>query len=364
LFIVLWWLDRFLLTRKGKFMRQARYPIFGVFLLVGYFDQTPWGWNPFNQRGMEKIDLMAERYRSDKQFFARIEEMMPPGSKVFCVPYCGFPESPSVHKMGGYEHARGYLMTDTLYWSYGAIKGREADAWNQDVALSKPDEMLRRAVARGFDGMLIDGRGFPAGRDVDYAAALVNRINQLFATVAGPRAGLLPQVVHEDKQQFFLDLRPYREAYRRIDPVGYDRSVKEEEEWVAPIWLGGFFLVEPIDENGERVHWGPLDAQLVLVNPTDRTRKFKISFTIDAEVTGPFDIRFGGPVNDSFSLDKFSDPNDPLKRWHGIRKDYDIELPPGRTVIPVRCRTPEYFLPSNTRNLCYFIREFRLRENK
>ena len=136
-FIVFWWLDRFLLTRTGKMMRQARYPIFVLVLVSGYIDQTPWGWNPLNPRAMEKIDLMAEQFREDKRFFKKIEELMPPGSKIFCLPHTRFPESPPTNRMGVYEHGRGYLMTDALYWSFGSIKGREADAWYKDVVATE-----------------------------------------------------------------------------------------------------------------------------------------------------------------------------------------------------------------------------------
>jgi hypothetical protein len=362
-FIVLWWLDRFLLTRTGRLMKQARYPIFAALLLFGYFDQTPWGWNPLNPRAMEKIDRMAEQFREDKRFFKKIEEMMPAGSKIFCLPHTRFPESPPTNRMGVYEHGRGYLMTDTLYWSYGAIKGREVDVWAQDVATSKPDEKLRRIIARGFDGLLIDGRGFSMSRDVDHAAAFVNRLNELYRAVAGSQAGRLPEIVHEDGKQFFLDIRPYRTAYQRIDPVGYARSVTEEAEWVAPIWLGGCLLAEP--EGGERVVWGPFDAQLVLINPAERTRKFDLWFTIGVDTVGPFDISFGPPLNEAFPLDKMTDQADPHDlKYHGTPKHYELELPPGRTTIHIRCRPPEYFLPFDKRNLCYFIKDFSLRERR
>ena len=108
-----------------------------------------------------------------------------------------------------------------------------------------------------------------------------------------------------------------------------------------------------------------LDAedQPVLVNPAAITRTFDIDFTIGTEATGPFDIRIGGPISDAFLLEKINDPNDPQNlKWHGYPKHYTIELHPGRTVIPFRCRPPEYFLPIDKRNLCYYIREFRLRE--
>ena len=353
-FIVFWWLDRFLLTRTGRRMRQ----------IVGYCDQTPWGWNPFNPKGMEKVDLFAERFQADKRFFRKIEDAMP-GAKVFCLPYSPFPESPPVHKMPAYEHARGYLMTDTLSWSFGSMKGREADAWQKDVAFAKPDEMLRRVVAREFDGLLIDGRGFAASKDADKAAVLINRLNELYRGVAGPRAGRLPEIVHEDGKQFFVDLRPYRDAYQRINPAGYASDVVEEREWVAPLWLGGFYLSEPSDESSEPLKWGPFDAQLVLVNPSDRMRKYKLSFIIGSEVTGPFQVTLGAPLNDSFPVDKIFDKDDPLDlKRHGLKKEYNFDVPPGRTTINFRCRPPEYFLPFDKRNLCYFIKDFKLKEKR
>jgi hypothetical protein len=191
-FVILWWIDQFLLTRTGRTMRRLRYPILVALLVLGYLDQTPWGWNPFNPRGMSAIDKFGERYRADKKFFKEIEHAMPPGSKVFCLPHAPFPESPPVHKMPAYEHARGYVMTDTLSWSFGAIKGREADVWLKDVSYmmtKEPEKMLKRIVARGFDGILIDGRGFPAGRDVDRAAALIKHFNDVYLALAWPKTG-------------------------------------------------------------------------------------------------------------------------------------------------------------------------------
>jgi hypothetical protein len=364
LFIVFWWLDRFLLTRTGRLAKQARYPVFAAILLVGYFDQTPWGWNPFNPRAMEKIDLMAERFRSDRRFFKQIEDMMPAESKIFCLPHARFPESPPTNKMGVYEHARGYVMTNSLVWSYGAMRGREADAWQQSVA-TEPivENKLKRIVARGFDGILIDGRGFPVIRGVNQATELINHLNNTYAAELGRGGVRLPEIVHEDRRQFFLDLRPYRDVWREKKPDQYAQMEAQERDWVAPIFLGGWQLYDP--EGGERVAWGPPKAQLVFINPSDRTRRFDLSFTIGVDTVGPFEVSFGAPLNDSFTLDKIADPADPfdLKRY-GIPKKYELELPPGRTVIEIRCRPPGYFLAVDSRNLCFFIKDFKLAEHR
>lgn len=365
-FAVLWWLDRFLLTRTGRRMRKARYPVLAAVLLFGYFDQTPWSYNPANPRGMEAIDLFAARYRADRDYFRKIEGTMPAGAQVFCLPYSAFPESPAVNKMAAYEHARGYILTDTLRFSFGAIKGREADAWAKDVSfipIKETERMLKRLVARGFDGLHIDGRGFQVSKSVNLAAFLVHECHTAYAAEVGRGGVRLPEIVHEDGRQFFLDMRPFREAWRDKKPAEYARQHAHETEWVAPLWLGGFSITEPIHE-GEWLYWGPFDADLVLVNPTDRTRWFDLSFVIGVEVYGPFDVTIGAPINDRFLLDKVHDPSDPLDlRRHGQFKRYPkVEVGPGQTRIHFRCRPPHYFLPFDRRNLCYYIKEFRMHE--
>jgi hypothetical protein len=365
-FAVLWWVDGFLLTRTGRIMRRLRYPALAGMLILGYFDQTPWGWNPFNPRGMEPIDEFADRYRADKRFFQQVEKSMPPGAKVFCLPYSAFPESPPVHKMPAYEHARGFVMTDTLKWSFGAIKKREADAWQKDVSFMmtrEPATMLRRIVAGGFDGVLIDGRGFPAGRDVDRAAALMKRFNDAYQALALPDAvGELPRITHEDGKQFFLDVRPFREAWREKQPDEYAKQEAFEREWVAPQWLAGYLVTDPADD-GEWYVWGQPDTTMWLVNPTDRTRKFTMSYTIGVEGPGEFEMTFSGLINDSFTLVSKPGKNEHDPRRDGTPKSYTFDLPPGRSAIRIRCKLPPYFM-SDERMLCYFLKDFKLEEDK
>jgi hypothetical protein len=260
-------------------------------------------------------------------------------------------------------------MTDSLHWSYGAIKGREADVWQKDVNdlmghPGGPERLLERIVAGGFDGLFIDGRGFPATRDADRAAALIKRFNDHFQAALGSARARLPEIVHPDGRQFFLDLRPFRAVWQEKKPVEFAARERFEREWIAPLWLDGFCVSDPLEPGGERLFWGPFDATLVFVNPTDRTRTVDISFTIGVDVVGPFDLSLSGLVTDSFTLDKITEKDDPqdLKR-HGRGKEYlGLELPPGRSAIHFRCRPPSYFLPFDRRNLCYFIRNFKLEE--
>ena len=222
--------------------------------------------------------MAAERFRADKRFFQEAEEKFP-GARVFCLPYVEFPETPPVQKMPNcYEHARGYLFTDTLTWSYGSIKRREADVWQRAIAYEKPEEFLRRAVVRGFDAVFIDGRGYPprsAEPGKFEPVSVVNPREALHARYADrvkQHAARLPEVVHEDGRQFLLDLRPYRDAYLRI--VGseeFERQARVERELILPLWLMGFGPDPGAD--GEMVYWGTERATLVYCARTGIARR-------------------------------------------------------------------------------------------
>jgi hypothetical protein len=251
-------------------------------------------------------------------------------------------------------------MTDTLRWSFGAVKGREVDVWQKDVTAlltRNPEHMLERIVARGFDGLLIDGRGFPSVGNVNQAAALIKRFNDKYQAEAGLPGAQLPMILHpEDRRQFFLDLRPFRDAWQNRPEFKYQEAY--EYDWVAPLWMADFYVSDP-GEDGERVIWGRPDATMYLVNPTDRTRKFKIHFRIGVDTEGPFEFTLSGAINDTFPLEKV--PEDTETRRTGRYRSYTVELPPGRSKVRIRCRPPDYFA-TDLRNLCYFIKEFRLEE--
>ncbi len=363
IFTAVRWMDQFLRSQTSRWGQRLRYPALVAILIVGYFDQTPWGWNPFNAKAMAEIDKFAQRYRDDKAFFQRIEETMPAGTRVFCLPYAGYPEWGSMNGVSSYEHARGYVMTDTLYWNYGGIRNREADEWYKDVVVCPPERMLKRIVARGFDGLFIDGRGFvPGPHGENRAAVLIARLNEAYQAEAAPipphKPPLLPQLQHDSQTQFFLDLRPFREAWQTAHPAEYAAMEVAEREWVTPLWLAGFDYYAP-PMVPEREIWGTPDATMWLVNPTDRTRTFQIAFTIYIDTPGPFGFRLSGLMDDEFTLER-TDPHVPLAR-------YDVQeiihIPPGHSPVRIRCIPPDHLYARST-TLCYLIKDFRLVEQQ
>src|SRR5262249_42752159 len=119
-----------------------------------------------------------------------------------------------------------------------------------------------------------------------------------------------------------------------------------------------FIVFDPTD-GGEGFVWGTPKATMWFVNPSDRTRTFKMEFAMGVGADGPFEMNISGLINDTVKIERVKD--DPQSAY--VRKDFEFELPPGRSAIRIRCRTPDSFVADN-QGMCYFIRDFKLTEKK
>jgi hypothetical protein len=327
-------------------------------LLIGFLDQTPYAW--FKSGIIKTLSEQARRFHADAQFFHEIERTMPAGARIFCLPYVPYPENPPVARLAAYEHVRGYIHTQTLAWSYGGMKGRESDEWQLEVTSRGTLEMLQRIVYRGFEGLVIDKRGYGASKDsTNRAFAYIHEINDLYASLASRRNARLPEIVHEDGQQVFLDLRPYRDALKALSPELYEAKVREEENSPIVLWLNGFYNPGTIVED-RSFRFGPTNAKVWIINPAQTTRTFNISMILSPVDTGVFGFAFSGLVTDEFSLER--KVGDWEAKRYGAEKRYRIEVPPGRHTIRIRCYPPDDFLPDDRRNLSYYVKDFKIEE--
>jgi phosphoglycerol transferase len=143
-----------------------------------------------------------------------------------------------VYDLGSYSHVRGYLHTKNLRWSFGAMRGREADNWARQTFLEPPEAMIRRLAYRGFDGLFVDKRGLAPER----ADGIVEGFRRVLGSTADAASA---PIVHEDGQQLFFDLRSYRAwLVSQLGADGYARAAKAEEEQVTVLWLKGFPVVD------------------------------------------------------------------------------------------------------------------------
>jgi hypothetical protein len=146
--------DRAFPATSGKWRRRIGWMVAAVLLAFGLYDQTPRPlYPPYEERAAE--------FAADRAFVQSVESELPEGAAVFQLPYLPYPESGPVGEMYDYAHTRGYLHSDKLRWSYGAVKGRPTADWQKDVSELPPEAMLPAIAAKGFDAVWVDRWGYP-----------------------------------------------------------------------------------------------------------------------------------------------------------------------------------------------------------
>ena len=94
--------------------------------LVILWDQVP------RSPTREHTTTIARQIESDREFVARMEAALPPKAMVLQLPIMAFPEEP-VPGVPPYDHFRPYLSSRQLRFSFGSMKGRPRDQWQQAV---------------------------------------------------------------------------------------------------------------------------------------------------------------------------------------------------------------------------------------
>jgi phosphoglycerol transferase len=120
--------------------------------------------------------LKAE-FEGEGQFVREIEEQLPAESLVYQLPYFGFPESPPLHGLSGYDPVRLYLHSRTLHFSFGAVKGREIDRWQRELSEMPLEEQLSQLIDHDFRGIAVDRAGY-ADRGAEIETRLSELLNQ------------------------------------------------------------------------------------------------------------------------------------------------------------------------------------------
>ena len=141
--------------------------------LVILWDQVPQAPKP------EFTALLARRVEADRTFVTQMEAALPAGAMVFQLPTMEYPETPA-SGVPSYDHFRPYLYSKRLRFSFGSMKGRPREQWQQAVqkqmfngaTLNQQTQQIQfnqnsigAAVdeirTRGFTAIYVNRNGFP-----------------------------------------------------------------------------------------------------------------------------------------------------------------------------------------------------------
>lgn len=157
------------LLAQSKIKNRFLLVMLCLLIPLALYDQTPRTCHACNS------ETQIE-YRDNSDFIAKIEKSLPIGAGIYQLPYMSFPESPPIYKLADYELLIGFLHSKHLKWSYGSVKGREADKLYKELSTQPLEEQIEAIRTLGFKGVYIDTRGF-----ADNGTQILKDANKLLA---------------------------------------------------------------------------------------------------------------------------------------------------------------------------------------
>ena len=138
--------------------------IASVLIVIGVLDQTSTLSN--NENVVQIID-------DQKSFVHKIEGQLDKKAFVFQYPYVDWPSG------GSYKMFIGYLFSDNLRWSYGAMQGREEAVWQKQVASKSIRKMLHDITEAGYTGLYVDKQIYEQRNGADSFQYVFDEVNRL-----------------------------------------------------------------------------------------------------------------------------------------------------------------------------------------
>lgn len=305
--------------------RVAFYGLIVLLLLFGVLDQAPKHPLPGDYAEAK------ETFASDADFVGRIEAQMPPGAQIFQLPFHAFPEGDA------YDHFRGYLHSQKLRWSFGAMRERTGEAWQKSVAARPPSEMVEVLAAADFHGIYLDREYYP-----DRGAQMEAELTRLLGA---------PTLTSRNQRLVFFNMTDYRSRQAAIDLT--PEAAARRAQMLHPLlvfWRKAFYGVESAAE--ENWHWCGPTGTIEIENTMARARQVTLQMAISGANAGKLQIT-GPLLNENLSVTTAAIP---------ITKS--LTIPPGKHAIHFVCDAQSVAAPHDPRVLVFRVNNFKLEEKE
>lgn len=309
-------------AREGALMRGATVAALGLVLCFGLWDQSP-AVDP------SLYKLAASDFGADRAFFKAVEARFAGQGALLQLPHMSYPEHPPIVHLRDYEHFRAYLHTESLRFSYGAIRGRYWDGWLRDlVGGDVSPEALEVLALAGFVGILVDRLGY-----VDAGAATCRALEQI-----------LGRPVLSGKRYVCYGLSAIGDKIKARSDASWAGERLEAVLFPVQLRWHGFHGREASAESMWR--WAPWRAELILDNPGACARSLEMTLNLLAGAPSGCRLTISGPA---FRQVLTLDARVP-RRIHA-----SIELPPGRSRIWFRAEGERLVAPGDPRILVFRV---------
>lgn len=282
----------------------------------------------------EEMNRITASYYSDENFVKDIEAEVGAGSMIYQMPYFQYPETAAMNNMADYALFRGYLHSDTLKWSYGDYKGRNADLWNRMIASYPLDQRIQAITFAGFRGIYIDTYAFTDDELTELESSIEAILNKT------PK-------ISDDGRLAFYTLADYGAALK---------SQYSQEEWDekvfdvlgVPMLTAGFYGQESY-ENGT-FHWCQKTGELSLYNAADADKTADITFMTNSAYPEISTLKLSGA-----GIDKTYPIN-----LSGAAVQESLTLKPGWNKLKFTSDAQPLNVPGDARVLCFQVRDLNV----
>ncbi|WP_156043300.1 hypothetical protein [Paenibacillus sp. UNC451MF] len=266
-----------LLERMKVKSTAARSIVFLIVLVIGMLDQTT---NSFAVNYK-----VQDEYKSDQKFVQNIESSVPQNSMIFQLPYVAYPESPRVEKMADYALSKGYLHSNSLRWSYGAMRGRYGDQWQKLVSQKPMPEMVNHLIYAGFQGIYIDRFGYK-----DNGEKIESELQNILHVTP---------IISDDQRLTYFDFGSYEKTLN-IPHNELEKLKNKAMYLVNDTWSNGFYGLEKDLTHNWR--WSSSEGDLFLTNPAPSAKQLTISLGLSTGYPNKSKVFLTGLINESFEV--------------------------------------------------------------
>lgn len=266
--LALFFLSAWATRRTRRWPPVATWGVALPLMVIALWDQLP-----LRPQAADRA-AMSELVEGDRRAAAALEQALPAGAMLFQLPVVQFPEAGPRLYMSDYEHARLFLHSSHLRFSYGAMPGSDNLRWAAWAAALPPRELVTELERAGFQGLLIDRRAF-----ADRANALDDELSRAGYT-SKPIAGA-PHLALVVLRVAKVPVLPDPDAARLHEPWGAKRATTDA---ITVHAVQGWFALE--NEGAKIWRWATNHAVTGLWNPMGAAMNVQLSFGVRATGSG------------------------------------------------------------------------------
>lgn len=306
-----------------KLKKLWGYWMFCALLLgIGIYDQTSPAYIP-------NYESAAEEWDSDEAFVEQIEEMEESGAAIYQMPYTPYPEG-GVYKMDSYDHAKGYIHSKDLMWSFGCYKGRDGHWWNEYLNTLSLDKQVQNIYLNDFDGIYVDSNA--------YKTEEFEKLYEELSNITGVKP-----IISENERLYYFTFKNYdTHEITENDYVMANTFFKYGEEFYGL-------------ERNEEDYWARSrnDSVIYIYNETEQ----QIDVQVYADITvacAKGKYTFTAATEEA--VNEF-----PVEAGKYTRINFPLMLKPGKNVIEFSTDAPAIKIDSSENMYSFYLMNFSYR---